>query len=144
MWPGSELWLCYIIILYALWLYEMALWLWNLLSSGELLVCMLIYTHLVGIYLFIYVLYVLIWLFINLFIPVSYLMVRHLWHIWRSSIHWCMVLSMGGVVIGGRMKGYFGGVGGGVGQWKKSSCDTNSNCCSPCIGQWYNLRPLYV
>lgn len=29
-------------------------------------------------------------------------------------------------MIGGRMKGYFGGVGGGVGQWKKSSCDTNS------------------
>lgn len=30
---------------------------------------------------------------------------------------------------------FWGGVGGGVGQWKKSSCDTNSNCCSPCIGQ---------
>lgn len=32
-------------------------------------------------------------------------------------------------------EGVFWGVGGGVGQWKKSSCDTNSNCCSPRIGQ---------
>lgn len=35
----------------------------------------------------------------------------------------------------GEDEGVFWGVGGGVGQWKKSSCDTNSNCCSPCIGQ---------
>lgn len=58
--------------------------LWNIVSFAEIHMRTWGYTHLL-----LYVLYVIIWLFIYLFIPASYLLVQHLWRIWRLSIHWC-------------------------------------------------------
>lgn len=127
VWPVA------VLHLNALWLYKLspyAYGTWCLLVSY---VCVCEYIH--TLLIFIYVLYVFIWLFIYLFLRPIY------WFGTCGVFDDCQYI---GVWCGGRV-GVYEGMGG-FWAWsvEKPSCDTNSNCCAPRIGWWYNLRPLYV